>query len=88
MCGFVLVALAGCAPKSTPSPILPPAADPCLLGSPSAEPLDTFTIALTEPLDLNHARPTNDSERLAFRNLRADLVTVDCQGNLRPGVVQ
>ncbi|HET6836787.1 MAG TPA: hypothetical protein VFH24_02025 [Gemmatimonadales bacterium] len=55
---------------------------------PATEPLDTFTIALTEPLDLNHARPTNDSERLAFRNLRADLVTVDCQGDLRPGVVR
>lgn len=55
--------------------------------SPPAERLDTFTIALTDSVDLSHARPVNDSERLAFRNMRADLLRVDCQGDLRPGII-
>ena len=53
-----------------------------------ADALDTFRIALAEPLNLSHADPANDSERLAFRNIRSHLVTVDCRGEARPGIVR
>jgi hypothetical protein len=33
-------------------------------------------------------QPGNDSERLLFRNLLLSLVRLDCQGQLRPGVVK
>ena len=55
--------------------------------SPPAERLDTFTIALPEPVDVNRARqPGNESERLLFRNLFQNLVRLDCLGELRPGI--
>ena len=51
----------------------------------SAEHLDTFTIALAEPVDLSHApNPINESERLVFRQLFETLVRLDCQGKLQP----
>jgi hypothetical protein len=46
---------------------------------------------LPEPVDLTHAhalRPGNDSERLLFRNLSPNLVRLDCQGVLRPGLLE
>lgn len=53
----------------------------------SAEPSDTFTVALLDPVDLAHAPvPTNDSERLLFRQLFETLIRVDCRGELRPGL--
>lgn len=59
--------------------------------SPPAEPLDTFTIALPERVDLSQAhalQPGNDSERLLYRNLSTNLVRLDCQGVLRPGLLE
>jgi len=42
---------------------------------------------LTETVDAAHApRPTNDSERLLFRQLYDTLVRVDCAGIVRPGL--
>jgi hypothetical protein len=55
----------------------------------SPEPLDTFTIALPDPVELTHPfQPANDSERLLFRNLLPNLVRQDCRGELRPGVLE
>ncbi|MEA2723944.1 MAG: hypothetical protein QOH59_1715 [Gemmatimonadales bacterium] len=52
--------------------------------------LDTFTVALLEPVNwrsLDHAlSPTNDSERLLFRNLFHNVIQLDCQGTVRPGI--
>jgi hypothetical protein len=40
---------------------------------------------LTDSVDLSHAPvPTNDSERLLFRQLYHNLVRVDCQGQVHP----
>jgi hypothetical protein len=88
LCGCLVIALAGCASKPTPAPSAPPASDPCLLVSPPAERLDTFTIALLDPVDVSRPKqPGNESERLLFRNLLLNLVRLDCRGELRPGIV-
>jgi hypothetical protein len=54
--------------------------------------LDTFTVVLLEPVDWrsrDHAMfPTNDSERLLFRNLFANVIQLDCQGTVRPGLAE
>ena len=44
-------------------------------------------MALTDPVDWARvSTPTNDSERLLFRQLFATLVRVDCRGEIRPGI--
>jgi hypothetical protein len=52
--------------------------------------LDTLTVALLEPVDwrnIEHAlSPTNDSERFLFRNLFHNVIQLDCQGTVRPGL--
>jgi hypothetical protein len=59
-----------------------------LAASPS-DGLDTLTVALSEPVDLgNVLSPTNDSERLLFRNLFDNLIRLDCQGTVRPGLAE
>lgn len=53
----------------------------------SAAALDTFTVALTDPVDWARvATPANDSEWLLFRQLFATLVRVDCRGQIRPDI--
>jgi hypothetical protein len=60
---------------------------PCLLAADAAQRLDTVTIALSSPLDLSHAPvPTNQDERLVFRQLFPGLIRLDCQGALRPAL--
>jgi hypothetical protein len=65
-----LLALAGCAPKTTPSPISAPE-DPCLLATGPAPPVDTFTVALAEPV-----------EPLPYPGL----IRLDCRGEVRPDI--
>jgi extracellular solute-binding protein (family 5) len=80
------VHLAGCARTSPTTPV-PDAADPCRLAPAAADPVDTFSIALADPVDLSHApAPTNDSERLLFRQLFPTLIRVDCRGQVQPGL--
>jgi hypothetical protein len=87
--GLLLLALAACAPRSTSSPTSPESRDPCLLTADSAGRLDTFRIALSDSVDLAHAPvPTNDSERLLFRQLYRNLVRIDCQGGVRPELAE
>ncbi len=80
----------GCAPKPTQSPVAPDQHDPCRLVADSPNRLDTLTVALLEPVDwrnIEHAlSPTNDSERFLFRNLFHNVIQLDCQGTLRPGL--
>jgi hypothetical protein len=46
-------------------------------------------VALTEPVTLVHAvNPTNDSERLVFRQMLETLVRVDCMGAIHPGLAE
>ena len=45
------------------------------------------TVALTDAVDPAHApHPSNDSERLLFRQLYETLIRVDCQGRVQPGL--
>jgi hypothetical protein len=51
--------------------------------------LDTVTVALLDPVNLAAATsPTNDSERLLFRNLFDTPLRLDCEGSIRPGLAQ
>lgn len=53
----------------------------------SANRVDTFTIALTDSVDLSHAPiPENDSEQILFRQLFPTLIRVDCRGRVQPGL--
>lgn len=80
----------GCAPKPTQTPVAPDQHDPCRLVADSPTQLDTVTVALLERVDwrnFEHAlSPTNDSERLLFRNLFHNMIQLDCQGTVRPGL--
>jgi hypothetical protein len=50
---------------------------------------ETLTVLLTDSVDLRHsANPTNDSERLVFRELFETLIRIDCRGEVRPGLAQ
>lgn len=49
--------------------------------------VDTLTVILSEPVEFAHyPSPTNDSERMVFRQLLPTLVRLDCEGRLRPGL--
>jgi hypothetical protein len=82
-------------------PTLPPAADPpqplpasearerdsaaCALVEGPGDPITT--VALGDPVDpANAPHPTNDSERVLFRQLYETPVRVDCNGRVRPGL--
>jgi hypothetical protein len=46
-------------------------------------------VVLTEPVGPGHAlNPTNDSERLLFRQFAPTLVRLDCEGKVRPGLAE
>lgn len=61
----------------------------CLLIADTSSQLDTLTVALLEPVDPGHVlAPSNDSERLFFRNLTDNLVRLDCEGVVRPGIAE
>jgi hypothetical protein len=93
-CGAVPLALLvlGCSSQPTPSAVTPQQPDPCRLAAPSPDELDTFTVALLEPVDWrssDHALSSaNDSERLLFRNLFPNVIQLDCQGTVRPGLAE
>src|SRR5262245_39737532 len=80
----------------TPEPPVPPAgaivspepgiADCSLIAAPG-EPV--ATVALTERVDSSNApHPTNESERLLFRQLYETLMRGDCTGRLVPGLAE
>jgi hypothetical protein len=55
----------------------------------SSRRLDTVTVALLDSVDLQRAfTPVTDGERLLFRNLFDNLVRLDCEARLRPGLAQ
>jgi len=86
----LLLALVGCSHKPEPlSPIVPEKRDQCLLASNPSEHTETLTVALAGPVDLAHAlNPTNDSERLFFRQGTPTLVRLDCLGNVHPSLAE
>lgn len=88
------VATAPAAPAPAPEPpALPPAtavraeggADGCALIVEPGEPV--ATVALTDRIDpVNAPRPSNEGERVLFRQLYETLVRVDCRGRVGPGL--
>jgi extracellular solute-binding protein (family 5) len=78
-----------------PEPPVPPATTPaprpdagsldCALIAEPGEPI--ATVALSDRIDPSHApHPSNESERLLFRQLYETLVRVDCRGRVSPGL--
>ena len=55
----------------------------------SSHAADSMTVALDRPVDLEYAPwPRNSSERLVFGHLYETLITVDCLGEVRPGIAR
>ena len=75
-------------PSPAPPPVAPPpevVSHPCALIGEPGEPITT--VALTERINpLNAPRPSNDGERLLFRQLYETLVRVDCEGRAIPAL--
>src|SRR5262245_51880483 len=75
-------------PEPPPSPVASPpevVTHPCALIGEPGEPL--ATVALTDRVNpANAPRPSNDSERLLFRQLYESLVRVDCEGRVMPAL--
>ncbi len=66
-----------------PAPVAPAATDLCAT-LPAASPRDTITVGLTEAVDPAHiAQPTNDAERLVFRQLLEGGASASCDGSSR-----
>jgi len=59
--------------------------DDCALIAEPGEPI--ATVAVSDRIDPSHApHPSNESERLLFRQLYETLVRIDCHGRVRPGL--
>jgi Bacterial extracellular solute-binding proteins, family 5 Middle len=78
-------------PEQPASPPVPaprppePLADECAVIPSPGDP--TATVGLTDRIDPSNApRPTNESERLLFRQLYETLVRADCMGRVVPGL--
>lgn len=68
--------------------VAPQAPDECVVAAQTDSSRDAIaTVGLTDRVDPSHApRPTNDSERLLFRQLYETLVRIDCMGRAVPGL--
>ena len=78
-------------PKPPPSPPAAPALGPqagsadCALIAEAGEPV--ATVALSNPIDPTNAlHPSNESERLVFRQVYETLVRIDCEGRVAPAL--
>jgi Bacterial extracellular solute-binding proteins, family 5 Middle len=75
-------------PESPPAATTPPSdpdADDCALIAAPGEPI--VTVALSDRINSSNApHPSNESERLLFRQLYDTLIRVDCMGRVRPGL--
>jgi hypothetical protein len=71
------------APATPPRPVI--ATDECALIAAPGEPV--VTVGLQQRIDPSHApHPSNESERLLFRQLYETLVSADCMGRVGPGL--
>ena len=72
-------------PVAHAAPVVPVADDACAIGPDAGAPI--VRVGLLEAPDPSHAPvPENDSERLLFAHLYETLVTVDCEGVVRPAL--
>jgi hypothetical protein len=73
------------APSASPPAAADPRSDECAVIAAPGEPI--ATIALADRIDPAKApRPSNESERLLFRQLYETLIRVDCIGRAAPGL--
>lgn len=84
---WAALAVAGC----TRGPV--PRADPsdaaCTLGPSNQTGAGELRVLLTDPVGPGNApTPTNEAERLVFRQLYDGLVRLDCQGRVRPALAR
>ena len=83
----ILLACSSRTPPAAQTPAVVPEADSadCALVSEPGEPIET--VALVDRVDpANAPRPSNDSERLVFRQLYETLIRLDCRGRAVPGL--
>jgi hypothetical protein len=72
-------------PLAATAPPTEPASSDCALIVEPGEPV--ATVALSNPIDPSNApHPSNESERLVFRQLYETLVRTDCHGRVGPGL--
>jgi hypothetical protein len=72
-------------PPATTAPGPETGAGDCALIAEPGDPITT--VALSDPIDASNApRPSNESERVLFRQLYDTLVRIDCQGRVAAGL--
>lgn len=76
-------------PPQPPRAATPPAVDCGLFPGQSESTEAITTVGLVDRVDPAHAPyPTNESERLVFRQLYETLIRADCQGHAAPGLAE
>ncbi|HEX6789719.1 MAG TPA: hypothetical protein VF247_00285 [Candidatus Krumholzibacteria bacterium] len=81
-----MLAVAGC---GGPAVTRAPSSPPCATRTPAAHPADILTVVLFDTVDLSHAPwGRNREERFVFSHLYETLLTVDCHGQLQPGLAK
>jgi hypothetical protein len=82
-CGY------GSAPSTSPppTPAEPPEPSACVVTREDSATKDTIAIALAESVDSAHAPlPSNDAERLLFRQRYVSPIRLDCEGGVHSGL--
>ncbi len=84
LCGMMALSACGGRRAIETGPALTPE---CFVLSPPAEWPDTIRIALPDKVDpANAPVPRNESERILFGHLYETLITIDCRGEVHPGL--
>lgn len=79
--------VAGCAQRAANPEPIPTPADACIVSTADRTTRDTVTIVLETALSPRRAPvPSNEAERLAFRQVYETLLRLDCEGRLRPAL--
>jgi ABC-type oligopeptide transport system substrate-binding subunit len=66
-----------------------PSVPACETRAPALHPADTVTVVVFDKIDLAHAPwGQNREERFVFSHLYETLVTIDCHGQVQPGLAK
>jgi hypothetical protein len=85
---LALPAVTGCGKRQTTA-APPPIPAECVLEPGPSRFADTVTVAVFDPVDPAAApRPRNPSECLVFRHCYETLITIDCTGEIGPGLAE
>lgn len=81
--------IGACSGGSAPTTPPPEPSDQCAIVVQIGAVPDTIAVAVTQEISAYNAPlPTNDAERLAFRQLYENLVTFDCTGRVSAGIAE